>query len=528
MVDRKQGIVMLEPIRLLTVTDPDRADVQRRVVDAVQADPERFLTAYAAHKDSFGGRYVCADLMKDVIPEYAASKEARGRYNAVVHNAAAVLAAEQYRRVVEDDSDPNRNRVLFVTGMPGAGKTSTVQATAMEAGGRIGDDVRAIFEGQLVNAESSIEKVKQALDAGCVVSIAAVLPRAEQALEFSFKRFEEYGRGAGVGVMTQIQEGTPRGLSVLLERFGDKVAIGVYDVRDRDNPARHEGLAGIKVWNEELSHGSVRDRLNAEFERRRATGLVSADCGRQFQGQPPYPDLFQVRGRDAERGSQPEPEPDPARRGSSQNLLSGERELQNGPDPRFSDDFGRQAHGQAPVGEHRSMEQRGPESGQQGGQRPGVREDGGRSTVLGRALFEAARGSTVGGLAAAVPAGRGAIPEGAEQVVVMNGSRLLESRQDGGWVVQKSDPQGMLPRGVFRLDTATPAKPIDGTTYDGSILHVSKKGVYQAQGNGVARHDPSRFRQLPAIGEVAKISYAMGQATLANRGPDLPPKGRSI
>lgn len=452
----------LEPIRLLPVTEPDRADVQRRVVGAVQADPERFLTAYAAHKDSFGGRYVCADLMKDVIPEYAASKEARGRYNAVVHNAAAVLAAEQYRRVIADDSDPNRNRALFVTGMPGAGKTSTVQATAMEAGGRIGDDVRVIFEGQLVNAESSIEKVGQALDAGCVVSIAAVLPRAEQALEFSFKRFEEYGRGAGVGVMTQIQEGTPRGLSVLLERFGDKVTIGVYDVRDRDNPARHEGPVGIKVWNEELSHGSVRDRLNAEFERRRAAGLVSADCGRQFQGQPPYPDLFQVRGRDAERSSQPEPEPDPARRGSSQNLLS-----------------------------------------------------------LGR-------GSTLAGLAAAVPAGRGSIPNGAEQVVVMNGSRLLESRHDGEWVVQKSEPQGMLPRGIFRLDTATVAKPVDGATYDGSILHISAKGVYQAHGTGVARHDPARFRQLPAIGEVAKISYAMGQATLANRGPDLPSKGRSI
>ncbi|HEX7883612.1 MAG TPA: hypothetical protein VF499_12845, partial [Afipia sp.] len=158
----------LEPIRSLNVAEPDRADVQRRVIDAVQADPERFLTAYVAHKDSFGGRYVCADLMKDVIPEFAASKEARGRYNAVVHNAAAVLAAEQYRRVIADDSDPNRNLALFVTGMPGAGKTSTVQATAMAAGG-LSEDVRVIFEGQLVNAESSVEKVGQALDAGCRV-----------------------------------------------------------------------------------------------------------------------------------------------------------------------------------------------------------------------------------------------------------------------------------------------------------------------------------------------------------------------
>ena len=213
------------------------------------------------------------------------------------------------------------------------------------------------------------------------------------------------------------------------------------------------------------------------------------------------------------------------REGMERQMAILDRKLQNG---RSSENIGQRAQDRAPFGEHPSVERRGPESGEQGGQRPGVREEGGRSTVLGRALFEAARGSTVGGLAAAVPAGRGAIPEGAEQVTVMNGSRLLESRHDGGWVVQKTDPQGMLPRGIFRLDTATPAKPIDGATYDGSILHVSKKAVYQVQGNDVARHDPARFRQLPAIGEVAKISYAMGQATLANRGPDLPAKGRSI
>lgn len=78
----------LEPIRSLDVSEPDRADVQRRVIAAVQDDPDRFLAAYVEHPQSFGGRYVCADLMKEVIPEYAASKEARGRYNAVVHNAA--------------------------------------------------------------------------------------------------------------------------------------------------------------------------------------------------------------------------------------------------------------------------------------------------------------------------------------------------------------------------------------------------------------------------------------------------------
>ncbi len=262
--------------------------------------------------------------------------------------------------------------------------------------------------------------------------------------------------------MARIQENTPDGLSALLERFGDKVLVGVYDVRDRDNPARYEGAAGIEVWKEELSHGSVRERLNAEFERRKSDGLVSDDCARQFQGQAPYPELFNVRGRVAGERAEPEPGRDTPRQDSGQNLLS-----------------------------------------------------------LGR-------GSTLADLAAKVPAGR-AIPDGAEQVVVMNNSRLHERRHEGKWEVQKSDPQGMLPKGVFRLDTATPAKPDDGATYAGSILHVSAKGVYQVHGNGVARHDPAKFQQVPKVGDSPKIVYANGRATIPGR--DLPPptqiKGRS-
>ncbi|RYF09248.1 MAG: hypothetical protein EOO77_24280 [Oxalobacteraceae bacterium] len=140
-------------------------------------------------------------------------------------------------------------------------------------------------------------------------------------------------------------------------------------------------------------------------------------------------------------------------------------------------------------------------------------------------LLNLGRGSTLAGLAEKVPAGR-SIPDGAEQIVVMNGSRLHERRYEGTWQVQKSDPQGMLPKGVFRLDTATPAKTVDGTTYAGSILHVGAKGVYQVHGNGVARHDLTAFQQVPKVGDSPKIVYANGRATIAVRDPQSQGQGR--
>ncbi|CAM8665457.1 hypothetical protein CVO77_20250 (plasmid) [Sphingopyxis lindanitolerans] len=288
----------LEPIRVLEFADADRADVQRRVVDAVQAAPERFLTDYAARPGTFGGRYVCADAMKELLPEYTASREARGRYNAPVHNAAAVLAAEQYRRVVADSSDPARNLVLFVTGMPGAGKTSEIQYAALHEGNRLGRDVRAIFEGQLVDPQASIAKVEQALSAGCRVGVIAVLPRPEEALAHTFQRFEELGRGASAAVMVRIQEGTPDGLEALLGRFGDQISVAVHDVRDRANVHRLEGMDGVNIWQKELENGPVQERLEREFDRLNQLGRVSADCALQFKGQSPHGQLYAIGGPD--------------------------------------------------------------------------------------------------------------------------------------------------------------------------------------------------------------------------------------
>ena len=80
----------LKPIHRRNPPEPDRAEVEQRVIASVEADPERFLAAYSRHPDSFGGRYVCADLFKEMFEDYSANREARGRYNGVVHNAAAV------------------------------------------------------------------------------------------------------------------------------------------------------------------------------------------------------------------------------------------------------------------------------------------------------------------------------------------------------------------------------------------------------------------------------------------------------
>ena len=138
----------LEAIVRRSFPQSDRAAAQERVAREVERDPEKFLARYLADPRSRGGRYVNSDLMKETFDDYGQSLKARNRYNAPVHNAAAVLASEQYRRVVSDGSDAARGTAVFLTGIPGAGKTTLVLGS-----GELPLHVRVLYEGQLSNPD---------------------------------------------------------------------------------------------------------------------------------------------------------------------------------------------------------------------------------------------------------------------------------------------------------------------------------------------------------------------------------------
>lgn len=262
-------------------TQPDRAAVQNEVIRAVEANPEPFLAEYTVTAHNFAGRYVSADAFKDTFPQFRQSQEARNRYNTVVHNSAAVLAAEQFRRALHDASDPARDTAIFVTGIPGAGKTSAV------IGAGFPSNARVLFEGQMNRPEPSIAKMQEAVDLGLKVHVYVVHVTPELALRRTFQRFEEYGRGAGIAVMADIQAGQADGLREVHERFGNAVSLTILDHRV---PNQHKELVGwhhLKQLAQEGNHERITHRLKAELERHRAEGRISDACYRQANGDAP-------------------------------------------------------------------------------------------------------------------------------------------------------------------------------------------------------------------------------------------------
>jgi hypothetical protein len=273
----------LEPINRREFAQPERAAVQDEVIRAVEADPEPFITAYKADPGNFGGRYICADNFKDTFAQFAASPDARNRYNTPVHNAAAVLSSELYRRVVKDPSEPERDSAIFLTGIPGAGKTTAV------LGAGVPPTARVVFEGQLNRPAPSMEKIQMALDAGLRPEIYAVHVLPEVALRRTFKRFEEYGRGASIAVMADIQGGLPQGLQQIHDRFGDSVGLVILDNRFDGQHKELRGWQHLKQLTQEGNHARISERLRDELERHKAEGRISEACYRQANGDAPVP-----------------------------------------------------------------------------------------------------------------------------------------------------------------------------------------------------------------------------------------------
>jgi hypothetical protein len=198
--------------------------------------------------------------------------------------------------------------VVFLTGTPGAGKTSQVLANA-----QLDASIRMVFEGQMSNPVTSIEKLQQVIDAGLKPVIHVVHGLPENALDNTLKRYSEVGRGASIGVMASIQGQLPDSLEQIKRQYGDAVQLIVTDVRDRNHPQHGLGWKNIDLLRSEGVHDHIKQRLSAALEQSREAGVIRAEAYWQAAGLTPLDrDIGLVQKNDRqppahvpERGSAP-------------------------------------------------------------------------------------------------------------------------------------------------------------------------------------------------------------------------------
>lgn len=271
--------VMTPTIHLRHFEEADRMAVAIAATQAVAANPTPFLECYAADPRSFGGRYIAADLFKETFTAYADSPATRNRYNTPVHNAAAVLSSMQVDLAIAR-AQPGQ-MALFVTGIPGAGKT-----TAILAAGGPAQDTAFIFEGQLSRPDTGLTKMRAALAAGLRIVILAVHRPPEDALDNTLQRFQELGRGAAIATMAEIQAGLPDGLARIRQEV-PQCELVIRDYRNRQSLVDWHGWQHHSILNSEGTHDDITRRLESQLLHRWQCGGVSETGFQQAAGRPP-------------------------------------------------------------------------------------------------------------------------------------------------------------------------------------------------------------------------------------------------
>jgi hypothetical protein len=252
--------VVLAINKLALGGDEEKLKVQAAVIDRAKKDGQKIIDQYKQHPRTFGGRYICSDMFKEMFPEFSQSPATRNKFNNAVHNTAATLAAEHFKQTMRQTGAEAQDTVIFLTGSPGAGKTSSVVSNM-----QLPANVKAVYEGQLVNAtdKSTLDKFQQAINSGAKIEVIAVHALPENALENTFKRFNDPndGRGASIGTMARIQGNTAEGLEKLHDFFGDRINLRVLDVRQQGNAVPLKGWQHLNVLKSEGNEHDIKQKL---------------------------------------------------------------------------------------------------------------------------------------------------------------------------------------------------------------------------------------------------------------------------
>lgn len=101
------------------------------------------------------------------------------------------------------------------------------------------------------------------------------------------------------------------------------------------------------------------------------------------------------------------------------------------------------------------------------------------------------------------------------RVLVMNGSRIVQSDSGEGWISDKVEKAGNLKAGIYNLYMAKPADKNHATV--GVFVHSDKNSVYQQCGKQIIVHSRNDFDIVPGIGSTKSIEYnAEGRAVASD------------
>jgi Large polyvalent protein associated domain 22 len=227
---------------------------------------------YEQMKGTEGGKLIDTDMFRELLPQYAESREGAMIYSAATDRAAGLAAQRQYEKVLKQPHDGGY--VAILAGGPASGKSEYRKSRGETA------DADVTFDGTGANYTYTKQRIDQAIASGRDVLMTFVYNDFNEALERNSARFKEGGRLVDPDFMAQAHVKSLDTFLKLTEEYQDsgKVGFEVFDARGfKFEPMSIADLSEMrydkdKSLEEAISEleGQANERLSSEVAEARA------------------------------------------------------------------------------------------------------------------------------------------------------------------------------------------------------------------------------------------------------------------
>jgi predicted ABC-type ATPase len=279
---------------------PEQREVEARFAAYLEANTDEAIRLYI---EKFGNE-INADNVRELSLDYApggidaldpATVAARTRWGEAVHEPASALTREIYRRALRKVPPADRRKqVIFTAGGPGAGKTTSIRnlpdlSRAIEA-------TEIVYDTTLSTFVSALERIKQALDAGRMVSIIFIYrDPIDSLVEGVLPRARMMGRTVPLEIIVNIHLRVPEAILRIAELFKNdpRVALAIIDNRDGSEDATMADLAFVermgRKYTRETLQAALLSALEEAYEkgRRGDKNGISESIYRSIKGNAP-------------------------------------------------------------------------------------------------------------------------------------------------------------------------------------------------------------------------------------------------
>lgn len=253
---------------------PEHESVQRDVIAHTKTNFPKLVDDYIARNSEHGRVNIVSDAAKDLLPHYQ-TIEQRQANSEIAHPSSAAIAEGVWRKALAQPVNPERPEVLFLTGIQGAGKSSSFTGIDVR-------NVGILYERSLANQQTAERFINEAIASGRRPVIAVVYTDDPAvALERAVGRAKQIGRTVNIRSMSEIYAGVAKTVPALKQKYGDALAVRV--INNSGPVPVAESLDSLERISNNWSEAKTYDRLSTELTRLRENGQASEGLERAFR-----------------------------------------------------------------------------------------------------------------------------------------------------------------------------------------------------------------------------------------------------